>query len=546
MALKVAFFARSLAIVSLVLAACSSSGGGAHVDGSPDRGSAGVDGGGSGGSSAGNDGGGPGGGAGVDSGGPDGGAAGVDGGNPDGDAEDVDDGNPDGDGGGPDGGNADVDVAGDATEALDAGWKAYAAVPQAPPTSYTCASEIHVATTGDDTGGDGTSGMPYKTIGKGIAMATAAGACVQVHAGTYTPAATLTFPSDGTAGNPIVLRSADGRGMAIIDGSAVTAAPTVEVNKDHVVIDGFEFKNKPQSDGAFVVRFDGQSISKCEGSVLRNSKLTGGFSQLKIYQKTHGVVIENNEFSGPTANSTASLTGASGLLFRANYLHDIDTGDLGTTELVGGSTGATFEKNLFQDISTASGALVFGDACGATCDNDPEHYAAVNALAWSNIFIRVRRALDILGCKNCSVLSNTIIDAGVNAGYVFRIGSANTNGVVQPTTGLRIIDNLLASPSALMGYVMDLGASSSTGLNMDYNLFYDGPAGLAFGATHPATADTHSVLGDPLFVGPTDLRPGAGSPAIGAGTNLVSDVPQDFLNVTRPASGAFDIGAVQH
>jgi hypothetical protein len=514
----------------LVLVACSSNGNGTHVDsGGSDRAGDGVDGGGSGGSSAG----GGGGGSGGSGGGDDGSTEASDGEGDDGST----------DGGGDDGGG---DGGTDATEAIDAGWQAYGSVPPAPPTNYTCTPEIHVATTGDDTAGDGTSGMPYQTIGKGISMATAAGACVQVHAGTYTPAAMITFPSDGTSGNPIVLRSADGRGLAIIDGSAVTAAPTIEVNKDYVVIDGFEFKNKPQGDGAFVVRFDGQSISKCEGSVLRNSKLTGGFSQLKIYQQTHGVVVENNEFSGPTANSTASLTGASGLVFRANYLHDIDTGDLGTTELVGGSTGATFEKNLFQDIASASGALVLGDACGATCDNDPEHYAAVNALAWSNIFIRVNRALDILGCKNCSVLSNTIVDAGDHTGYVFKIGSANTNGVVQPTTGLRIIDNLLASPGAVMGYIMDLSASSSTGLNMDYNLFYNGPTGFAFGSTHPATADTHSVQGNPLFVGPMDLRPGTDSPAIGAGTNLVSEVPQDFLNVARPASGAFDIGALQH
>ena len=541
MALKIAFFARSLAIVSLVLAACSSNGNGPHVDsGGSDRGSGGVDGGGSDGSAAGVDGGGAGG---VDGGGPD--DADADGAGDDGVDSAGDGGSTDGvDGAGNDGDSADGDGAGDVTEAIDGGWNAYGKVPLAPPTSYTCASEIHVATTGDDTTGDGTSGMPYKTIGKGIALATAVGTCVQVHAGTYTPAATITFPSDGASSNPIVLRSVDGRGMAIIDGSAVTTAPTVEVNKDHVVIDGFEFKNTPPT--GFVVRFDGQYSLKCEGSILRNSKLTGGFSELKIYQNTHGVLVENNEFYGSTPNSTASLTGASGLVFRANYVHDIDTGDLGTTELVGGSTGATFQKNLFQDISTAAGALVFGDACGATCDNDPEHYAAVNALAWSNIFIRVHRAFDILGCKNCSVLSNTIIDAGVSAGYVFKIGSANTNGVVQPTTGLRIIDNLLASPGALMGYVMDLSASSSTGLNMDYNLFYNGPSGFAFGATHPATADAHSVQGDPLFVGPTDLRPGAGSPAIGAGTNLVSEVPQDFLNVARPASGAFDIGALQH
>jgi len=367
---------------------------------------------------------------------------------------------------------------------------------------------------------------------------------VQVHAGTYAPAAMIAFPTDGTAGSPIVLRSADGKGIAIVDGTTATT-PVIEVTKDHVVIDGFEFKNLPQTVGVFAVRFDGGYALKCEGSVLRNSKLSGGFSTLKIYKNSHGVVVENNEIFGQTANSTASLTGASGLVFRSNYVHDINTGDLGTIELVGGSTGPTFEKNLFQDISSGAGALVMGDdGCGTSCDNDPEHYSAVNALARSNIFIRVQRAIDILGCKNCSVLSNTIIDAGGSTGYVLKIGTATTNGVTQATTGLRIIDNLFASPNSVMGYVVNV--SSAPAPNMDYNLFFNGPPGVQFGVGHPATADMHSVQGDPLFVSPTDLHPTAGSPAVGAGLNIVSDVPQDFLNVARPASGAFDIGAIQH
>jgi hypothetical protein len=552
---NLAFFARSLALLSFALAACSSGGGAKHDGGGGSDGSiaggsggstAGVGGGGSGGSTAGSggstagtDGGGGSDGstAGADGGGgSDGSTAGTDGGwdeGPDSQLSDASDGGDDSKGGGSD-------------APIDGGWRATENVPPSTPTTYTCASEIHVATTGDDTAGNGTSGMPYQTIGKGVSMATAMGTCVQVHAGTYTASAMVTFPNDGTADSPIVLRSADGKGMAIIDGSAATT-PVIEVTKDHIIIDGFEFKSLPQTVGVFAVRFDGGYALKCEGSVLRNSKMSGGFSTLKIYKNSHGVLVENNEIFGQTGNSTASLTGASGLVFRSNYVHDINTGDLGTIELVGGSTDPTFEKNLFQDITSGAGALVLGDdGCGISCDNDPEHYSAVNALARSNIFIRVQRAIDIQGCKNCSVLSNTIIDAGAGIGYVLKIGSATTNGVTQATTGLRILDNLFASPNEVMGYVLNVSGSAGTGLNMDYNLFFNGTFPVAFGVGHPATADVHSVQGDPLFVSATDLHPATGSPAIGAGTNLVSDVPQDFLNVARPASGAFDIGAIQH
>jgi hypothetical protein len=554
---KFAFFplGRSLPIISLVLVAALGCGnskpaGGSDGGDAGGHGGGGLGGGGSGGGGVG------GGGMGGGSGGvdarddADGATAGADGGN-DGDASSADGGD-DGDasGAGADGGDdgdassADADGGVEAAPSIDAGPKPYGSIPPATPTVYTCASEFHVATTGDDTTGDGTSGMPFKTIGKGVSKATTAGSCVQVHAGTYTPAATITFPNDGTSGSPIVLRSADGKGMAIIDGSGVSAGATLEVSKDYVVVDGFEFKNTPAS--VNVVRFDGQYALKCEGSVLRNSKITGGYSELKIYQNSHGVLVENNEFAGTTPNSTASLTGASGLVFRSNFVHDMDTGDVGTIELVGGSNSPTFEKNLFQDIASASGALVMGDACSATCDNDPEHYAAVSAVARSNIFIRVNRAMDIMGCKNCSVLSNTIIDAGNTYGYVFKIGSATTNGVSKATTGLRIINNILTSPSAMLGYVVNVSAAGGTGLMMDYNLYYDGPGAVMFGAGYPAGMDTHSVQGDPRFTGAMDFSPSAGSPAIGAGTNLVTDVPQDFLGVARPATGAFDIGAVQH
>jgi hypothetical protein len=551
------FLIRSLAVASLAaLMACSSGGGTNHVDagGSDADAAGGHDSGGSGGGGGAGTGGGSGGStAGADGGGTDTSADGTDGGTDtsadqaQGDADASPDG-ADADAPAGDADAADTDGPDGSTDGADApvdgGWHASATVPPASPTSYTCASEIHVATTGDDTAGNGTSAMPYKTIGKGVSMATTAGTCVQVHAGTYAPAAMISFPSDGMSGSPIVLRSADGKLMAVIDGTGATT-PVIQVDKDYVVIDGFDFENTPQT--GFPVRFDGQYNLKCEGSVLRNSKLSGGFSTLKVYQNSHGVIIENNEIYGQTANSTASLTGASGLIFRSNYVHDLNTGGLGTIELVGGSTGSLFEKNLFQDISSSAGALVFGDdGCGSTCDNDPMHYSAVNAVARSNIFIRVIRAMDIQGCENCSVLANTIIDAGDTYGYVLKIGFATTNGVTQATTGLRILDDLFASPNGVMGYVVNVSSGAGTGLNMDYNLFYNGGNAIQFSGAYPVTSDAHSVRGDPLFVGPMDLHPGTGSPAIGAGTNLVTDVPDDFLNVARPATGPFDIGAIQH
>jgi hypothetical protein len=428
-------------------------------------------------------------------------------------------------------------------EELGTGPMPFGSVPPPPPIAYTCLREIHVTITGDDDANDGSEAKPYRTIAKAAPLAKP-GDCVMVHAGTYAETTTITFGMDGTATRPIVLHSVDGRGAAIIDSATNTTGPAIEVKNDYIVIDGFVLQNLPSAEAQHVVRFDGMNAGKCVGSVLRNCKITGGFQQLKIYQKTQGVLVEHNEFYGKSTLAPVSLTGANGLVFRANYCHDWDSGDFGSAQVAGGSTDVLFEKNLFQDVATAAGAVALGDGCGATCDQDTEHYAAVNARAINNLFIRAVRAFDILGCKNCSILSNTIIDSGQSV--VFRLGWATTNGHDRASTGTRILNNLIGNGAIPMGYVMLIEEGAAGGLQMDYNLFWNGPRGVAFGASHPASADPHSIQAAPLLVGPNDFRPRPGSAAIRAGVNLNGEVKDDFLSAARPASGAFDIGAFQH
>lgn len=90
---------------------------------------------------------------------------------------------------------------------------------------YTCVREIHVATTGSDLAA-GTASAPLKTIAKATPTAQA-GDCIQVHTGTYAEATTIGFANDGTSAMPIVLRSADGKGTAIIDAGSNRSGPTV-------------------------------------------------------------------------------------------------------------------------------------------------------------------------------------------------------------------------------------------------------------------------------------------------------------------------------
>jgi hypothetical protein len=411
-----------------------------------------------------------------------------------------------------------------------------------PSPTYTCARELHVATTGSDTG-DGSMAKPFKTISKVTPMAKA-GDCIQVHAGTYAEGSTIGFSNDGTMAAPLVLRSADGKLKAVIDAQTNRGGPTVLVKNDYVVIDGFEFVGSPLDTEEQCVHFDGLNTGKGQGSVLRNSKLTAGYDTIKVNEASSGVTVEFNEIYGTFKHLPVSLTGANNFTFRGNFGHDWALDGDGAIQLKGGSHDVLFEGNVLQDVHTSAGAIAMGDGCDATCDIDPDHYAAVRVRVVDNVLLRAGRGFDVQGCKDCAILSNTIVDTGVG-NVIFKLTSATTNGVTTTTTNARIVDNLVSNAAGDGGNVVQINTGADQGLQMDYNLVWNGGKAISWGDGHPSSADTHSVTKDPKLASGTDFSLATGSAARGAGTNLFADVPVDFLGAARPVTGPFDIGAYE-
>ena len=413
-----------------------------------------------------------------------------------------------------------------------------------PSPTYTCLRELHVATTGSDSG-DGSMAKPFKTISKVTPMAKA-GDCIQVHAGTYAEGSTITFANDGTAAAPIVLRSADGKLKAVVDASTNRVGETVLVRNDYVIVDGFEFTGSPMDTEEQCVHFDGLNTGKGTGSVLRNSKLTAGYDTIKVNENSLGVTVEYNEIYGSFAHLPVSLTGASNFVFRGNFGHDWTLNGDGAIQLKGGSHDVLFEGNTFQDVHTDAGTIALGDGCDATCDIDPDHYAAVRVRVIDNVLLRVGRGFDVQGCKDCAILSNTIVDSGV-ANLIFKLTSATTNGVSTNTVNARILDNLISNAGGNGGgHVVQINTGADGGLQLDYNLVWRGGQAILWGDGHPTSADTHSTTKDPMLGSAPPFTLVAGSGAIGAGTNLFSDVPIDLAGVARPMTAAFDVGAYQH
>jgi hypothetical protein len=411
-----------------------------------------------------------------------------------------------------------------------------------PNPTYNCVRELHVATTGSDTG-DGSMAKPFKTINKVTPMAMP-GDCIQVHAGTYAEGSTIAWMVDGTADKPIVLRSADGHLKAVIDAKTNRGGETVVIRHDNIIIDGFEFINSPMDTEQQCIHFDGlNAMAKGTGSVIRNCKATMGYDTIKLNQNSVGITVEYNEFYGTFQHLPVSLTGASNMTFRGNFCHDWTLNGDGAIQIKGGSHDSLFEGNVFQDIHTDAGAITMGDGCDSTCDIDPQHYAAVRIRAVNNVFVRVGRGLDVQGCKDCAILDNTFVDSG-SGNVMFKLTSAATNGTTQATINARIMNNLITN-TGNGGNVMQINSPAEMGLMMDYNLRWNGGMAVEWGDGHPATADTHSVTMDPKLTSATDFSLGAGSAAKGAGTNLFADVPIDFKGNARPMTGAFDIGAYQ-
>jgi hypothetical protein len=132
------------------------------------------------------------------------------------------------------------------------------------------------------------------------------------------------------------------------------------------------------------------------------------------------------------------------------------------------------------------------------------------------------------------------------------------NNVFWRTANMENLNAVVTNPQ--------LFADSGRTIEMDYNVYwtsYPDPATTNFFNTNNSSAyktfaqwraayptiDVNSVVANPLFPNVAgapstwNVFPSAGSPLIGEGINLTAFFSNDYLNATRPASGAWDIGA---
>jgi hypothetical protein len=170
------------------------------------------------------------------------------------------------------------------------GWALPARMPESTGTTK------YVATTGNDTTGNGSIGNPYATINKGIqALSAGAGGIVYVRGGTY-PAQMENWNRPGSATNPVT--------VAAYNGEVVTVTGRVEIQESYFRARGITFSGGDGTNPLFYVQqHSGVPASHIEVDqcIIENSAADGVFLEGNASASTrvddfqiHRSIIRNN------------------------------------------------------------------------------------------------------------------------------------------------------------------------------------------------------------------------------------------------------------
>ena len=379
-------------------------------------------------------------------------------------------------------------------------------------------AEIHVATSGNNSTGDGSPGNPYATIGRAVLDA-APGSAIRVHSGTYSGGIYLSGLA-GTATAPIWIGGSPGEPRPVIDGGGEGLHL---VRAKYVVIHDLEVRNAANNginadDGGDYgdplathhVTFRGLDIHDIGGTgnqdCLKLSGLDdytvalsefeacgGGLSGSGVdHVGCHSGLIARNTFTNMAGNAIQSKGGSEGIEIRWNRF--TDAGERGLN--LGGSTGFEYFR---PPLSTAL-----------------PNAEARNLTVVANIFEGSYAAMAYVGCVGCVVANNTIIDP---ENWILRILQETVTSPPYTFEACRdgvFVNNIVVFDRSSLSTFLNIGPNTSPEtFTFASNLWYawDNPA-----LSRPTlpVVESNGIYGQDPQLGP-GYRIGPGSPAAGSG-----------------------------
>ena len=355
------------------------------------------------------------------------------------------------------------------------------------------ALRYYVAPGGSDAN-PGTSAAPFKTIQKAADLADA-GDTVIVRPGVYTGAGRIVSVERGGAPDAWITFRSDPEGEAVLDGRSGQSQ------------EGWYFGG-----GVGYVRVEGFEIRHLEAHGF--DFYGGGVHDIQIIDN-HVHHIGRNCTDTSNGRTGASLgAGAHRVTFDGNTWHDIG-------RYAPGEHGCAPRTKYYQNHDHG---IYVADADGITIKNNVFH---AFARGWA-IHRYSSRGYPSDGLV---ILHNTFV--GRNT---YRPGQII---LATPTSGVRIENNIFHEPNTAAIHFENL---RFPGASVRYNMIHGGVTKV--GRPRGVTFTNNWERTDPRFVGGTDFRLRAGSPAVDAALPLI-EVSHDAEGTARPQGAGPDLGAYE-
>jgi hypothetical protein len=422
--------------------------------------------------------------------------------------------------------------------------------------STALAATYHVATTGNDTTGDGSVGNPWRTIQKCAQTEAVAGDLCSIGSGTFTEV--LDISNDGALGSRISIVGQSDlstviAGRVLITGDYITFeditvnmadGTLIGINLNGIagIVNNVDVMTTSTALGTNVVGVQYGGLG--QGNTLSNSVVRAGCYGIILFgdadSASGGHIIDGNELTEMRADSASCgdidymrIFGDNHTI-RNNRLHGIDR-DLSPEAHV--DCFQTFDNNGLD--RAIENMLVENNFCSDASQG--VHFegtfflASTNVIFRNNVFTRTTAWCALFRNIEDVHFLNNVCDISSGSSGPYCRGTSYTT--------CEFKNNIIYGDAANYGVtdtaVLIDGAAGEPGEN---NLLYDP------GTTITGYADD-LINVDPLFVDADgdDYRLSGASPARDAGQAIGSwATPTDLLGILRPQGGGWDIGAYEY
>jgi len=429
------------------------------------------------------------------------------------------------------------------------------------------ATDIFVATNGNDTTGNGSIGNPYATLTKATSVAVA-GDTIQVRAGSYVQGLYWDTGGNGAPGAYITIQAYDGDLTASFVGASGTTNTIDLENRQYCKVIGLDVA-ATQSQGYYCVKLSGCQYVELKRCSIHDS---GAGDAVKGNQGDY-YLIEDNEIyrpggAAPSGNNQGIDSGVDVdyATYRNNYIHDFP--DM-AFYCKGGSDGCVAEGNIVydQDPAWPGPAVGFGQSTDQKSMKPGAVYQSYNMVMRNNLFIDCPGgAVGTYSCYHGHMYNNTIRNCGTASANLGIICQRATGDNWTPNTdGFYVYNNVFLDTRGQMPSVYRYHSGNYSDWLHDYNSFYNNGNPIPTGtwAGFDPNLEANSTFGNPNLANQTGTATtyagwknclritSASTLLIDEGTSAAGNDPQpavhtDMDGLSRPQGSGWDIGAFEY